>query len=124
MPRKCGNGICEEPEDNHRPPAAANIDMRSKILFALTVLAAVSAWLNIGFYETHFAEVNQTVFFIKKRLTFQIKFENIFLRDEDDKPLDLLESEQQQLVIDYCKYRLGIETKLKTQEELDACKQR
>jgi len=25
-------------------------------------------------------------------------------------------------VIDYCKYRLGIETELKTQDELEACK--
>ncbi|WXL25262.1 hypothetical protein WG219_18460 [Ectopseudomonas mendocina] len=60
--------------------------------------------------------------FIKKQPTLQFQFENIFLTDEDDKALDRLSDEEKGLVINYCKYRLGINTELKTQEELNACK--
>lgn len=81
-------------------------------------------WLNVGFYETYFAEDNRAVFFIKKYPTLQVRFENIFLSDQDDKPLERLSDEERSVVIEYCKYRLGIETELKTQDELDACKEK
>lgn len=96
--------------------------MKTKIIIALTILALSFAWLNVGFYETHFAEDNRFVFFIKKHLTLQIRFENIFLTDGDDKPIDRLSDEERSVVINYCKYRLGIKTELKTPEELEACK--
>lgn len=51
-------------------------------------------------------------------------FVNIFDSDADDKPLNELDEEQRKQVIDYCKYRLGIDTTLKTQAELEACKAR
>ena len=50
-----------------------------------------------------------------------MEFMNLFANDADSKKLHELDDEERQLVIDYCKYRLGIETELKTQEELDAC---
>nr|WP_298166479.1 hypothetical protein [uncultured Pseudomonas sp.] len=96
--------------------------MKKKIILALIILVLSFLWLNVGVYETYFAEDNRTVFFIKKHKTLQVRFENIFLTDEDDKPVDRLSDEERQLVIDYCKYRLGIETELKTQEELEKCK--
>ncbi|MCC6076709.1 hypothetical protein ACFPTX_03150 [Pseudomonas sp. GCM10022188] len=98
--------------------------MKAKITLVLMMLAFSFSWLSAGFYETRFAEDNRVVFFIKKHPTLQIQFENIFLTDEDEKPLDRLREEERRAVINYCKYRLGIETKLKTQEELEACKQR
>ena len=64
------------------------------------------------------------MFFIKKQPTFQMEFVNLSANDADSKNLDELDDEERQLVIDYCKYRLGIEIELKTQEELDACKAR
>ena len=94
---------------------------KSAILFA-AALASSALWLNVGFYETYFAEDNRTVFFIKKYPTLQVRFENIFLSDRDDKPLAYLSDEERGVVIAYCKYRLGIETELKTQDELEACK--
>jgi hypothetical protein len=82
------------------------------------------AVLFIGFYESlDDAEVSN-VFFIKKSPTLQVKFRNLFANDADDKPLEELTTEQREQVIDYCKYRLGIETELNTQEELEVCKQR
>ncbi|MGE8502425.1 MAG: hypothetical protein ACN6P1_09375 [Pseudomonas sp.] len=96
--------------------------MKRIVFLALIALALLVSWLNIGFYETRFAEDNRSVFFIKSSPTLQVRFENIFLTDEDDKPLERLSDEERGLVIAYCKYRLGIETELDTQDELNVCK--
>lgn len=93
-----------------------------KILFALPF--ALIAALFVGYYETQWAEDNRLIFFIKQSPTFQIAFVNIHDSDADDKPLDKLTDQQRQYVIDYCKYRLGIETALTTQAELELCKGR
>jgi hypothetical protein len=82
--------------------------MKKKITLVLTILAWSFLWLNVGVYETHFAEDNRSVFFIKKHPTLQVRFENIFLTDEDDKPIDRLSNEERSVVINYCKYRLGM----------------
>lgn len=93
--------------------------MKKSFLLIFLILAVI---LFTGYYESlDDAEVNK-VFFVKKYPSLQIKFRNLFANDADDKPLDKLTAEQRQLVIDYCKYRLGIETELKTQEELESCK--
>ncbi|WP_324732950.1 hypothetical protein [Pseudomonas paeninsulae] len=94
--------------------------MKTKIILVLTIFALSFVWLKIGVYETHFAEDNRLVFFFKKHPVLQIRFENIFLTDEDDKPVGRLSDEERRAVINYCKYRLAIETELKTQVELDA----
>lgn len=94
-----------------------------KILITSLALALLAVLL-IGYYDTRYAEDNKTVFFIKKQPTFQMEFENLFANDADNKKLHELNDEERQFVIDYCKYRLGIKTDLKTQEELEACKQR
>lgn len=94
-----------------------------KKLIALVILGLLAV-LYIGYYESlGDAEVNK-VFFIKKSPTLQIKFRHLFANEADDKPLEKLTSEQRKQVIDYCKYRLGIETALNNQDELEMCKQR
>lgn len=98
--------------------------MKAKTIFFLIILVLAFSWLNVGVYETRFAEDNRVVFFIKKHPTLQVQFVNIFLTDEDEKLLDQLSDEERRMVINYCKYRLGIETGLRTQEELETCKQR
>lgn len=98
--------------------------MKNKKATLLVTLVVFLAWLNVGYYETYFAEDNRVVFFLKKHLSFQVRYENIYLTDENEKPLGRLSDEERGVVISYCKYRLGIETQLRTQEELDACKQR
>ncbi|MBD8495783.1 hypothetical protein IFR09_17795 [Pseudomonas syringae] len=94
-----------------------------KKLIALSALALVAA-LFVGYYETRWAEDNKTVFFIKQHPTFQLEFVNLFASDADDKPLAALTPQERQEVMDYCKYRLGIVTRLETQAELEACKER
>lgn len=93
-----------------------------KIIALLLVLCA--AHMYMGFYETRWAEDNKRVFFIKKYPTLKVEFVNLFASDADDKTLGQLNPLERVTVRDYCKYRLGIETELKTQAELDACKQR
>lgn len=66
----------------------------------------------------------ENVFFIKKSPTLQMKFENIFAYESDDKKWSELNDAERQLVIQYCKYRLGIITTLKNQSELEAFKKR
>lgn len=88
------------------------------------IIFGLLATLYVGYYESvDDAEVNK-VFFIKKSPSLQVKFRHLFANDADDKPLEKLTSEQREQVIEYCKYRLGIDTKLKNQKELEACKQR
>lgn len=95
--------------------------MKKLIVFITFALLAV---LYVGYYESlDDAEVNK-IFFIKKFPTLQVKFRHLFANDADDKSLEKLTAEQREQVIDYCKYRLGIETALVNQEELEACKHR
>lgn len=94
-----------------------------KRLIVLLLVLCV-AHIYVGYYETRWAEDNKRVFFIKKYPSFQVEFVNLFASDADDKSLDQLSPLERTAVRDYCKYRLGIETELKTQAELNACKVR
>lgn len=95
--------------------------MKKLIILTALLLAAV---LFVGYYNAiDDAELNR-VFFIKKSPTFQVKFENLFANDADNKKLHELNDEERELVVGYCKYRLGIETELRSQEELEVCKER
>ncbi|MDB6141774.1 MAG: hypothetical protein JWP80_818 [Pseudomonas sp.] len=82
---------------------------------------ALLAILNMGYYnEISEGEVH-TIFFIKKSLTPRIKFYNIHANDSDYRKVDNLSDELRQDIIDYCKYRLGIETEVKTQADVEMC---
>nr|WP_285417969.1 hypothetical protein [Pseudomonas sp. efr-133-TYG-5] len=93
---------------------------------SLLIILAITITLNlyIGFYEKMEDAYPENIFFIKKSPTFQIKFENIFTYESDDKSLSELSETERRRVIQYCKYRLGITTSLKSQKELDECKRR
>lgn len=91
----------------------------------LAIIALIFiAHLYIGYYTSQDVEDERTVFFIKKYPTLQMKFNNIYTKDSDDKSLAELSAEEMGIVRNYCKYRLGIETWLQSQEELEACKPR
>jgi hypothetical protein len=94
-----------------------------KTLIFLIPLSLVSI-LFTGYYETRWAEDNRIIFFIKSAPTFQICFESLFDSDADDKPLERLSRKEREQVVKYCKYRLGIDTALATQAELNICKGR
>lgn len=93
-----------------------------KILATISLL--LFTHLYIGYYISEDMEDKRYVVFIKKYPTLQIRFHNIYTRDTEVGSLDELSMERLNMVKNYCKYRLGIDTKLKTQEELEACKKR
>jgi hypothetical protein len=91
-----------------------------KKLIAVTALILLGV-LNLGYYNAvEDAEV-ETIPFIKKHPTLQIKFYNIHANDGDTRKVERLTDEQRAWIIDYCKYRLGIETELKTQDDVERC---
>lgn len=90
----------------------------------LALLISLLFILNIGFYnEVSDGEVNQ-VFFIKKSPTLRMKFTNIHANDGNYRRVEKLTSEQKQDIIDYCKYRLGINTEASTQADIEMCAER
>ncbi|MNG39351.1 hypothetical protein D3C84_1273990 [compost metagenome] len=50
-----------------------------------------------------------------------MKFYNIHANDGEYRKVDKLSDELRQDIIDYCKYRLGIETEVKTQADVEIC---
>ncbi len=92
--------------------------MKYLVLAGLLTLLVV---LNVGYYnEVSDGEVN-TIFFIKKSPTLRMQFFNIHANDGDYRQVDKLTDELRQDIIDYCKYRLGIETEVKTQADVVMC---
>lgn len=95
--------------------------MTGKILISGLLVALAIALLKIGYYNSHEDSENKTTFFIKQHLTWRLQFSNIFATEGDAKLLNELRPDEREKVIDYCRYRLGIDTTLQTQAELDAC---
>jgi hypothetical protein len=90
----------------------------------LMIPPSLTAWFFVGYYTDTGEFEAYTHTFIKKHPTLQIEFENIFANYRDHKPLNELTPEERQQVIAYCKYRLGIDTQLQNQDELEQCKER
>lgn len=93
-----------------------------KILFA--VVLAVLAVLYVGYYEALEDGDIETILFIKKYPTFQIKFYNIHANDGEIRQVERLTDEERKWIIDYCRYRLGIDTDLKTQSDIEMCRKK
>ena len=92
--------------------------------FLVIMLSMFVVALYVGVYEKMEDAYPEKVFFIKKSPTFQISFENIFANESDDKKLSEVSDSDRYLVIQYCKYRLGITTTLQSQQELNQCKRK
>ena len=89
----------------------------------VAVLLGLSLLVNVGYYDVSDEhEPNSTVFFWKKSSTFQVRFINI--ATEHWGADWSLTDKNRQSVIDYCKYRLGIDTKLDHPDDLKKCTKR
>ncbi|GFM85097.1 hypothetical protein PSCICO_04960 [Pseudomonas cichorii] len=93
-----------------------------KLVVAATL--TVLALLYVGYYEALEDGDIETVVFIKKHPTFQVKFYNIHANDGEIRKMEHLTDEERQLIIDYCRYRLGIDTELKTQDDVEMCRRK
>ncbi|MBX8490161.1 hypothetical protein K5D42_09880 [Pseudomonas cichorii] len=90
-----------------------------KLVVAATLV--VLALLYVGYYEALEDGDIETVVFIKKHPTFQVKFYNIHANDGEIRRVERLSDEERKMVIDYCRYRLGINTELRVQNEVEVC---
>jgi len=88
----------------------------------LVVLATFFV-LSVGYYDiSQEHDPDLTVFFLKKSPTFKMKFINPRALTWDER--SLLTEEERQWAIDYCKYRLGIDTRLEHSDDIDRCSAR
>lgn len=94
-----------------------------KKLIALIVLTLVTV-LYVGYYEALEDGDIETILFIKKHPTFQMKFYNIHANDGEIRQVERLTEQERKWIIDYCRYRLGIDTDLKTQNDVEICRKK
>ncbi|UVK87448.1 hypothetical protein LOY52_21700 [Pseudomonas sp. B21-051] len=92
-------------------------------LIALIVFVLVTV-LYVGYYEALEDGEIDTILFIKKHPTFQIKFYNIHANDGEIRKVEQLTEEERNWIIDYCRYLLGIDTDLKTQYDVEVCRKK
>jgi len=94
-----------------------------KKLIALIVLVLVTV-LYVGYYEALEDGDIETILFIKKHPTFQMKFYNIHANDGEIRQVERFTEQERKWIIDYCRYRLGIDTDLKTQNDVEVCRKK
>ncbi|MEN5311407.1 hypothetical protein [Pseudomonas koreensis] len=94
-----------------------------KKLIALIVLVLVTV-LYVGYYEALEDGDIETILFIKKHPTFQMKFYNIHANDGEIRQVERLTDQERKWIIDYCRYRLGIDTDLKAQNDVEICRKK
>lgn len=94
-----------------------------KKLITLIVLVLVTV-LYVGYYEALEDGDIETILFIKKNPTFRMKFYNIHANDGEIRQVERLTEQERRWIIDYCKYRLGIDTDLKTQADVEMCRKK
>ncbi|QVW26701.1 hypothetical protein KJF94_14675 [Pseudomonas hormoni] len=93
-----------------------------KLLIAAMLL--VLAVLYVGYYEALEEGDIETILFIKKHPTVQMKFYNIHANDGEIRRVERLTEEERKWIIDYCRYRLGIDTALETQDDVEICRKK
>ena len=93
-----------------------------KLLIAAVLL--VLAVLYVGYYKALEDGDIETILFIKKHPTLQMKFYNIHANDGEIRRVERLTEEERKWIIDYCRYRLGIDTALKTQDDVEMCRKK
>lgn len=93
-----------------------------KAIFLTLILSVFYLISKYGYYEYLEDATPEKIFFEKKYFTLQVRFDNIFANQSDERGIEVLTLSQREKVINYCKYRLGVITQLDTQEELEHCK--
>ena len=91
---------------------------------ALVCVLGILLVLNVGYYKALEDGDVETIWFLKKTPTLQVKFYNIHANDGEIRKVESLTEEQRTRIIDYCKYRLGISTSLTTQQDVETCRKK
>ena len=90
----------------------------------VALVLAVLAMIYIGYYQALEDGDIETILFIKRYPTFRIKFINIHANDGEIRQVERLTDKERMWIIDYCRYRLGINTELKIQNDIERCTQK
>ena len=98
------------------------ITIMKSILISATLI--IIAHLYLGYYVSLDFEDPRLEIFIKKHPTLQVRFENIYTSEEEPKPLKDLSTAELIMLRNYCKFRLGIDNPLRSQDDLEVCKAR
>lgn len=94
--------------------------LRRHLLLASSAVVVMLLVLNVGYYNvSHESEPDFSVFFWKTSPSFQVRFVHIATEHWGEDPQ--ITDERRQFVIDYCKYRLGIETQLDHPDDIKRC---
>ena len=94
------------------------VTMKKLLIGAALVMGAI---LYSGYYQALEDGDIETILFIKKHPTWQMRFHNIHANDGEIRQVERLTDEERKMIIDYCRYRLGLDTALRTQDDVERC---
>ncbi|UQY34197.1 hypothetical protein K8U54_21195 [Pseudomonas fulva] len=95
--------------------------MKKLLIVVILILTTV---FYAGYYEALEDGDIETILFLKKYPTLQMKFYNIHANDSEIRKVERLTDEERNLIIEYCRYRLGVDTELKTQDDVEVCRRK
>jgi hypothetical protein len=98
--------------------------MKRELAAFMLIVTAILAPLYLGYYEALEDGDVERIIFIKREPSIKLKFYNIHANDGEIRQIEALTSEERSWIIDYCRYRLGISTQLKTQASIEICRQK
>ncbi|SEK98627.1 hypothetical protein SAMN03159362_1659 [Pseudomonas sp. NFIX51] len=101
-------------------PTAASDAALMKTLLIATALTLLAVFY-VGYYQALEDGDIETIVFIKQHPTLQMKFYNLHANDGEIRKVERLTEQERRWIIDYCRYRLGIDTVLTRQEEVETC---
>lgn len=101
------------------PPAGNDAALMKSLLIAATLM--LLAVFYVGYYQALEDGDIETIVFIKQHPTLQMKFYNLHANDGEIRKVERLTRQERRWIIDYCRYRLGIDTTLTRQEEVETC---
>lgn len=103
-------------------PTVASIGTARMKKLLVGAAFALGAMLYGGYYQALEDGDIETILFIKKHPTLQMRFYNLHANDGEIRQVERLTDEERKMIIDYCRYRLGLDTALRTQDEVERCR--
>lgn len=107
-------------EHQDEDPTATNDAALMKTLLIAIVLALLAVFY-VGYYQALEDGDIETIVFIKQHPTVQMKFYNLNANDGEIRRVERLTEQERRWIIDYCRYRLGIDTALTRQNDVETC---
>ncbi|ROL87078.1 hypothetical protein BK636_05555 [Pseudomonas chlororaphis] len=87
----------------------------------ITIVLTLLAVFYVGYYQALEDGDIETIVFIKQHPTLQMKFYNLHANDGEIRKVERLTGQERRWIIDYCRYRLGIDTALTLQDDVETC---